>query len=642
MMRSLQSGVTGLRGHQLKLDVVGNNIANINTVGFKRSRITFTDSLSQLLGPAFGPKESRGGVNPVQIGLGVKVGSIDNQFSQGILESTGFATDLAIEGKGFFVLRRGNHTYYSRAGNFALDAEGRLVGSDGSYVQGRIADVEGNINTASTITDIVMPLDRKVAAKASSEVTFFSNLDLTATDSVATLSAAGTSGVSRVTGTAVNGIGGTHTITITGSNATNSTDVGVAAGLSLSDTLTSLGITDVDNFTVTVDPGTSDEASYTIAGLTINSTVGDLIDQMNAQVAGATFELDSGQIRVTRDYAGDGATFGVTIADSATSDIVATLFDATGTFAVNNGTSSTLVAIDTFVDSALGTTVSNSLEFEADSATGLMTKLTGLGGGGVEVFATDGFSAASGANALVIDTADTTHATSIVVYDSLGDTHTLSMEFTKTAVDNEWAWEASVPEPAEVISGSTGTISFNRDGSLKAFTYDGNNVNNFSFAPGGDADEMEIVFDVGSIGGFDGITQTASPFTTTATSQNGYGMGVLDSIQVDGNGSIIGNFSNGVERTLASIVLADFNNPGGLAKAGNSLWEATEASGRAEYGLAETNFGSSIQSGFLEMSNVDLVQEFTEMITAQRGFQANARVITVSDQILAEATALKR
>ncbi len=119
-------------------------------------------------------------------------------------------------------------------------------------------------------------------------------------------------------------------------------------------------------------------------------------------------------------------------------------------------------------------------------------------------------------------------------------------------------------------------------------------------------------------------------------------MGTLENILIDNNGRVIGNFTNGVNQTLAEIMIADFNNPQGLESVGGNMFASTEASGAAVFGLAEDAFGSRIQAGYLENSNVDLVMQFTNMIAAQRGFQANSRVVTVSDQILAEATQLKR
>ena len=136
MLRSLYSGISGLRSHQQMLDVTGNNIANVNTVGFKASTTVFQDTLSQMTQGAGGPQTGIGGTNPAQIGLGVQVAGVSTNFAQGSAQATGKATDLMISGDGFFVTRLGNDTVYSRAGAFDFDANGRLVSSDGKIVQG--------------------------------------------------------------------------------------------------------------------------------------------------------------------------------------------------------------------------------------------------------------------------------------------------------------------------------------------------------------------------------------------------------------------------------------------------------------------------------------------------------------------------
>ncbi|MFH0882735.1 MAG: flagellar hook-basal body complex protein [bacterium] len=655
MLRSLFSGVNGVRNHQIMMDVVANNIANVNTIGFKSGRITFSDAISQLLKGGSAPRDARGGSNPVQVGLGMKVQSIDNNFGQGGLEQTGYNTDLAIEGRGFFVVREGDKLLYTRAGNFTIDADGRLVANGGStFVQGYQADANGELSDP-TLQDLTVPVQLKTPANATTEVVLYSNLDSDATEALASLSDAGDSGVTSVSGTADDGVGGTHTIQISGTNATNSNGIGTSTfggggSLTLATTLTAAGVTDVDGFQVTVDQGTGDEVTYTILGLDLNSTVGELINQLNAQVAGAEFVLTGGEIEVTRRYAGDGTSFSVLLTDTGgTSDLVDQLFNdgaagvgGTANFAVANGTASSLAAVDTFIDNATGATSTKTLDFVADSSTGLMTELTGLGRSGVSVRANSGFTAtAITGNDLIIDTADTNHSTSITVYDEQGVTHNLTLTFTKTSQLNEWKWEASIPEPARLVNGYSGTVEFNPDGTLRAWNYD-NNQSSFSFDPGTSQALVNIQFDPGTLGGMDGVTQTASSFSTQAISQDGYSMGVLEGIDIDNNGEITGSFTNGQQLRLGAIAIADFNNTDGLNKEGDNLWSATDSAGTPRYGLAQTNFGSLIDRGFLEMSNVDLVKEFTSMITAQRGFQASARVITTADQILQEVTNLKR
>ena len=136
MMRSLYSGVSGLKNHQTRMDVVGNNISNVNTTGFKSSRVTFSDTLSQTLSGASSPADGLGGTNPKQIGLGSATSSIDTLFTDGSVQSTGVNTDLCLSGNGLFIVNNGDQVYYTRNGNFKFDAQGYYVNSDGLKVQG--------------------------------------------------------------------------------------------------------------------------------------------------------------------------------------------------------------------------------------------------------------------------------------------------------------------------------------------------------------------------------------------------------------------------------------------------------------------------------------------------------------------------
>lgn len=181
MMRSLYSGVTGLQMHQMKMGVIGNNIANVNTVGFKSGRITFQELLSQSLRYADLPRGGRGGINPMQLGMGVGVGSIDVNHTEGSLQSTGMVTDLAILGNGFFMLRDGDDEYFTRVGTLGLDTDGSVINnSNGFRVQGWNADWEGNINTNAPARDLQIRIDDLIPSRASTEINYIGNLDAAA------------------------------------------------------------------------------------------------------------------------------------------------------------------------------------------------------------------------------------------------------------------------------------------------------------------------------------------------------------------------------------------------------------------------------------------------------------------------------
>ncbi|MCA9722235.1 MAG: flagellar hook-basal body complex protein, partial [Gemmatimonadetes bacterium] len=180
-MRSLFAAVSGLRNHQTRLDVIGNNIANVNTVAFKASRVTFKEAFTQLLQGATRPPGDQGGVNPIQVGSGMNIGSIDQIFTQGSLESTGQNTDLAIQGDAFFVVNNGNRRFFTRAGNFQIDADGRLIAANNGFVvQGINADTAGVFSSSSQIGDVILPLGQQTAPRQTSEVTLSGNLDANA------------------------------------------------------------------------------------------------------------------------------------------------------------------------------------------------------------------------------------------------------------------------------------------------------------------------------------------------------------------------------------------------------------------------------------------------------------------------------
>ncbi len=181
MMRSLYSGVSGLQNHQTRMDVIGNNISNVNTNGFKRGRVNFQDMISQQMSGAAKPTDELGGVNPKEVGLGMTIASIDNVFTQGNLQSTGVSTDLAIQGNGFFLLKSGEESFYTRNGAFGLDRDGTLVNpANGMRVQGWMAEeVNGQmlVSTAATPEDLIIPVGSKDPAKETTNVNFACNLN---------------------------------------------------------------------------------------------------------------------------------------------------------------------------------------------------------------------------------------------------------------------------------------------------------------------------------------------------------------------------------------------------------------------------------------------------------------------------------
>ena len=430
MMRSLSSAIAALKNHQLYLDVIAANVANVNTTAYKSSKVTFQELMSQTISAATAPQDGLAGTNAVQVGLGMALGSIDTNFTQGSPTSTGKMTDLYIEGDGFFVIDGTNGTRYTRDGTTDVAVDGTLVStSTGMHLLGWSADAEGVVDTTQALAAITIPFGQSMA-RATGNVEFQGNLS----------------------------------------------------------------------------------------------------------------------------------------AEDATGSDVTTQFG---------------------------------------------------------------------------------------VYDSLGGIHTLELVFTRVAgtpvtwnlAANELTTDASGNVVRTALTGaagsiSDGTITFDDEGQI----VDENAAGGGTLCPtieltrvyGNGAQDASITIDLST------ITGLASDSEVDATSQDGLEAGSLDSFNVDSYGQVIGTFSNGLSKVLGQLALAKFVNQGGLTREGQNLYSVSVNSGTAQYSTAGQDGRGLINAGYLEMSNVDLAQQFTNMIVAQRGFQANSRVITTSDQLLEELVNLKR
>lgn len=520
MMRSLFAGVSALRYHQVRMDVIGNNIANVNTIGYKGSRVTFQELLSQTIRDASAPQAGRGGLNPMQVGLGVNLGTIATYHTQGTPQATGVTTDLAIQGDGFFILSHGNERFYTRAGMFDIDRDGNVVSlATGYRVMGWVADGRGNIDTNATVTEITIPKGATIDPAATTEIVLEGNLDA------------------------------------------------------------------------------RDSGRLSYSPSTVDITVGDETTQVTFTLI-PTGNFNEFEWRVTATEGtwvagGDPPSGTIRLDDKG--DVVASTGDLSFTLKLKNGTEIT---------------------FDAP----------GGSGGGLDF----GWSYPDGTKSEakgVFQPAEAT-VTTIAVFDSLGSTHDVAIHFQKID-DNRWKWWAE-DEAGNELAGSNREIVFDAQG--RVLTASGTIT-----IPGvGGASPIQIT------PSFAGLTQFGEAATATAVSQNGYGAGVLTSIGIDANGVIVGSFSNGLDRNLAQIATATFANPSGLLKAGDTLFRISTNSGPALVGVPGTGSRGSISSGTLEMSNVDLSQEFTDMIVTQRGFQANSRIITTSDEMLQELVNLKR
>ncbi len=418
MMRSLFSGVSGLRNHQTRMDVIGNNIANVNTTGFKASSVNFEDMLSQTIQGASSPQNGLGGTNPMQVGLGVTLASISTNFTDGSTESTGVDTDLAISGNGFFVLapnsKNTDNLVYTRAGNFDFDKQGNyVVPGTGYNVMGWMGN-NGVINSSGDVMGINIPVGLQMACNKTTTVTYEHNLD-------------------------------------------------------------------------------------------------------------------------------------------------------------SNG-------------------------------------------------------------ALVPTPA--TAPTSITVYDGQGNPHILNGTLTKTA-PNTWSFTTPATDnTGATVALTATTVTFSAGG---VYTGGTATVVITPASPIG-ASPFTVTLD------FTKLTQynDGEGSTVKATDQDGYAAGTLASTTMDTSGVITGKFTNGQSQKLAQVALAVFNNPGGLLKLGDTTYAESNNSGQKQIGPSNSGGRGAIAPGSLEMSNVDLAQEFSDMIITQRGFQANSKIITTSDDMLQILADLKR
>ena len=508
MLRSMFVGVSGLKAHQMRMDVIGNNIANVNTAGYKASRVTFQEMLSQTTRGATAPTANRGGSNPQQVGLGVQLGSIDVKHTQGNPQSTGYITDLAIEGDGFFILAEGEdglNRLYTRAGIFGLDiggTKGNLVSLvNGMRVMGYRA--ENGIIDYTSLKPLYISGSQTIEARATDQVVFGGNLDSRYTEGT---------GVRR-TVQVYDSLGTEHTIVVdlTKTNEDNTWDW-QAYWLVPSSAIPvdqAGEITPNARYVVHGDKLWKVDPDYEYSG---SEPPGEVV---------ASFDVDDEVWRVEDE--GAEFTFGTPLAN--------------GTFltAASDGSSLVLTA-----ELAVG---------QADSDTDSDTRIK---------FGTNG--------------------------SFLG------------------------PKPEKAV---------------------------ISFDPAG-AESIRIKLD------FTQFTQYADTFTGKFLSQNGHTSGALESFTIDQNGVIVGSFSNGLTQALGQVALAKFANPGGLMRSGSTMFMESTNSGSAQVEPAGApGFGQIIPSA-LEMSNVDLSEEFTDMIITQRGFQANSRIITTSDEMLQELVNLKR
>ncbi len=531
MLSSFFSGISGLIANSTSINVVGNNIANVNTVGFKAARATFEDVLYQTVNGTSGSS---------QVGRGTALSSVDTSFSQGSFESTSESTDLAIGGKGFFIVRapESETNYYTRAGQFRFDAEGSMTNPAGDILQGRAIDRTTNA-PYGVDTDIIV--SQSPSEPRATEL------------------------------------------------------IGMSVNL---------------------------QSDSPVAG-----TLGTLSGAANGSATAATLSVDK--------YPRAG-TYTISYAAATGITVSCALTNPTG--------------------AASGTTVTY-----GPVAVVAGTTYTNLGGSGLDITAdstlTDGTSRTIAFQGFSTDytsatrnpTTTSNYSSSVTSYDSLGQPHVVTVYFRKSYESavapqtSTWEWMAHL-DSTDSSTGANdlagwGTLTFNSNGALTA----GGNATSvsFDFSQGANPGQaIDLVFGSGTGGGT--TTQYPIASTTNFQTQDGYAPGALESTTVSAEGILSGHYSNGQILNLYQLTLANFNNPNGLSKEGSNLYSETIDSGVAYTNAPGEGGLGKISANSLEQSNVDLATEFVKMIIAQRGYSANARVITTTDQILEELINIKR
>lgn len=640
MLRSLMTGVSGVRGHQTLLDVVGNNIANVNTAGFKKSTVTFQDLLYQTSRGASSPQGDRGGINPMQVGLGVNIGAIETIHSQGQLQYTGNRTDMAIQGDGYYVMGDGSRTLYSRAGNFILDANGNIVQSGTGYMlKGYTLETDPNDPTryvkGTQLVDMNIPVGQKLPAQATTLTGFRCNLD-SRVDAYLPMGFL-TNGV-KATGL----LGGAERSITFGSG----TDVNSFVTVKVGDQTVQMAIDGVDqdvkrpklaDTTLTLDGQTYDVTFDSASGVLKMTNQADATDSWEYEL-GAMMDYDIVSIAESNgtehhylvEYNDLGSQGGnremVLWGDNNATPSAVTRFSSEIT------TSHDGIFIDPAGNGySLGTTFPEGKTLFA---------VPSENGQGIEIRSD---SVSGDVLSTVNQRIPSVHTTKLDVFDSLGNSHTLEVSWEKIE-NNQWRWRAWLPtEPGITLTNNTGIISFQSNGKI-----DGSSSNatmSLGFGSLG-AEDSSIKLDF-SGQSFDkepieGVTQYGSAFTTKAYYRDGYEMGVLNDFAVGTDGTVVGVYSNGESRSLYRLGLALFANPSGLEKVGNTAFAESANSGIGQVVSPLEGGAGKISGGSLEMGNVDLSEEFVRLIIAQRGFQANARVVTTSDQVLEELVNMKR
>lgn len=588
---ALYTGLSGLQSNQNRLNVIGNNIANVNTTAFKSTRMLFESMFSRTQSLGTGPSGRIGGINPQQVGNGSTVAGTQRNFSNGALTATGIATDMAIEGDGFFIAQLNGERLFTRDGSFLTNENNQLVTSSGAYVMGYGVDDNYRIEYGE-LEPIVIPLGQMTVAEATENIYFTGNLNASGELPVTGSIHNSNQFFNEPTGNqAMNGL---EDLTQVGTNlymddGSGGYEVAIEGG--------AMATITVDN----VEKGGQDLGTFSFTFCTPEEAAANDIEYFGSTMADFAAALDQFLGLDNSDVAGESLGGNI-------------LLNANGSMIIfgNEGTAQGLsISTSDFTVSYMGTTTGtppvNPFVFtESAQATGESVR------------------------------------TSFVAYDSLGTAVnidvTMVLQQTIDGQGSVWEFvaESSDNDALDRVVG-LGTLQFDNEGNLLEASNTTINITRTN----GAINPMSLTLDFTY--GSEGVTAFAdSASTLSVAAQDGSGIGHLVSFSVGQDGLITGAFTNGMTRTLGQVGLARFNNPGGLEDTGSGYYRVGANSGEPMYTTANSLGTGRIIGGALELSNVDLSQEFIDMILASTGYSASSRVISTTDELMDQLLLLGR
>jgi flagellar hook protein FlgE len=635
-MTTFFTALSALQADQNWMEVLGNNLANTNTPGYKGSYATFAEQFNQTLRDASEAANGLGGTNPAQIGMGVRMANVGRDFEQGALTTTGRAFDMAINGRSFFALSGGQQTLYTRVGTFGLDGSGSLVDQRSGL---KVLDPNGN--------PISIDENQKLPPKSTGSISISGNLPKVSTGPLPEI--LGTTSLTSGTNAVVTGtVAGPYTIP---AGETWTLKIRVSGGATQTASVTST--------TGTVTAADVASAIDALSGVsaTVNGS-GDVVVTSDDKGTAATIDIDPGS--AGHDLA--------SLVGLSTSPVAGTESPVTGSTLINdlvpnhvayqngdqiqiNGVDSdgsTVSTVFTYGSANDGTTVQNLVNFlgtaypastvaldsngnititakQAGVAHTQLTLSDAAGNTGITAWSNTPFTTTQEG------TDPDRVTTSSQVFDAAGTAHLLTWTFER---QGDGTWTATPTMPAAdgtVLSPPITGIKFGDDGTPQGF--DGL-VQTLSVRFTGQVDVQTAHVSLGTDGKLDGLTQFGTSGDPLVVNQDGYAPGDLTSMSVDQTGSIKGFYSNGQTQTVAQLGLATFVNPEGLHDVGGGMFAVSANSGNATLGQGNTNGAGTVLGGTLESSNVDTATQLVLLIEAQRSYQANAKVVTAQDQIL--------